>query len=272
MKRWSRLAQCQTVLQTVFSRTIRAGACRLLLSVACLCVGGRLLAAVAVGADALVLTVESAGPDCYADGTVAVEDEYYALVAVDAGMPFAGFAADGRLVDGSSSRLLFTMRMARGGRCPKTNVAVDAAEIRTGERLLLVLLDTRATARSGAVFRIDGWAEAAEVQAAADSGFAALSGQSAGEMIRSAVPPDAPQPRISSLRRDGAMVVLTVADTLNVLDYNVDAGTTPGRLDDSGAAVRPVAGDPSGEIELRVPVGENDNSRFFRIVRDGGAQ
>ena len=247
--------------------------CRLvLLAILCFGVCRRLPAAVAVGEDALVLTVESVGPDCYADGTAAVDDEYYALVSVAAGEQFAGFAADGKLVDERNSRLLCKLPIASGGRCPKTNVAVDGAEIRSGERLLLVLLDTRATARTGASFRVDGWAEAGTVEHPAAGGFAALAGESASAMVRSAVPADAPRPRITAIRRDGAVVVLTVADTLNVLDYNVAAGASPACLDECGAAVQPVAGTPDGEIELHVVVGEEADQRFFKIVRDGGVQ
>ena len=91
-------------------------------------------------------------------------------------------------------------------------------------------------------------------------------------MVRSAVPADAPSPRIVAIRREGAEVVLTVMDTLNVLDYNVEAGASPDRLDVSGAARTSASGDAQRAIELRVGVGEGVNSGFFRVVRDGGAQ
>ena len=57
------------------------------------------LAAVAVAEASTLLTVSSTGPDCYADGSPVVDGEYYALVSIDSGANFAGFAADGTVVD-----------------------------------------------------------------------------------------------------------------------------------------------------------------------------
>ncbi|MGN0854330.1 MAG: hypothetical protein ACI4R9_02280 [Kiritimatiellia bacterium] len=218
------------------------------------------------------MTVSSAGPDCYADNVPAVDGEYYALVAMASDVPFAGFAADGTPVDGENSRVLFKLPLARGGCCPKTDVAIDKSALRTGERLMLALLDTRATARSGAAFRVDGWSAVAAPQTTPASGFGALSGASSAAMVRSAVPADAPSPRIAAIRREGSEVVLTVADTLNVLDYNVAAGAVPGRMDVPRAARSAVAGDAQRTIELRVGVDEGADCGFFRVVRDGGAQ
>lgn len=227
--------------------------------------------AVTVGEGALLLEVESSGSERYADGARAVDGEYYALVAIAPGVQFAGFAADGSLVDGENARVLFRLPLAEGGgRCPRTSVAIDEAVVASGERLLLALLDTRATVRSGAAFRVDGWAVVAEPQAVAATGFRVLSGDSQSAMVRSAVPKDAPQPRIAAIRREGAEVVLTVTGTTPVLDYNVAAGAEPGRVDVAGAARSAVAGDASRPIELRVEAGTG--SGFFRVVRDGGAQ
>lgn len=226
--------------------------------------------AVTVGEGALLLEVESSGVDCYADGTRAVDDEYYALVAIAPGVQFAGFAADGSLVDGENARVLFRLPLAKDGRCPKTSVAIDEAAVASGERLLLALLDTRATVRSGAAFRVDGWAAVAAPQVAPSSGFCAMTCASSAAMVRSAVPAGAPQPRIAAIRREGAEVVLTVTDTTPVLDYNVAAGSAPDRLDAAGAARSAVAGDVSRPIELRVGVESGASSGFFRVVRDGG--
>ena len=228
--------------------------------------------AVTVGENALLLDVESSGVDCYADGTRAVDGEYYALVAIAPRVQFAGFAADGSLVDGENARVLFRLPLAKGGRCPKTSVAIDEAAVASGERLLLALLDTRSTVRSGAAFRVDGWAAVAAPQVAPSSGFYAMTGASSAAMVRSAVPAGTPQPRIAAIRREGAEVVLTVTGTTPVLDYNVAAGAAPDRLDAAGAARSAVAGDASRPIELRVGVEAGAGSGFFRVVRDGGGR
>ena len=124
------------------------------------------------------------------------------------------------------------------GRVTKISVAIDEAAVASGERLLLALLDTRSTVRSGAAFRVDGWAVVAAPQVAPSSGFCAMIGASSAAMVRSAVPAGTPQPRIAAIRREGAEVVLTVTGTTPVLDYNVAAGAAPDRLDAAGAAVR----------------------------------
>ena len=215
--------------------------------------------AVTVGENALLLEVESSGVDCYADGARAVDGEYYALVAIAPRVQFSGFAADGSLVDGENARVLFRRPLAKDGRCPKTSVAIDETAVASGERLLLALLDTRSTVRSGAAFRVDGWAAVAAPQVAPSSGFCAMTCASSAAMVRSAVP-------------GGADVVLTVTGTTPVLDYNVAAGAAPDRLDAVGAARSAVAGDASRPIELRVGVETGVGSGFFRVVRDGGEQ
>lgn len=230
------------------------------------------LFAVTVGENALLLEMSSDGPDCYADGSQVANGEYYALVAVAPGATFAGFAADGTLVDAINSRVLAKLPLARDGHCPKTSVAVDENSIHAGERVALVLLDTRATLRSGAAFRVDGWAEISSSPAIASYGFRSLSGTSGSEMVQSAVPENTPQPRILGIRLEGEEMVLTVADTVNVLDYNLESGVTPTRLDVSGSAVEPVAGNTQRAIELRVRMDEGANCGFFRVIRDGGAQ
>lgn len=262
--------------QVISRLDIRAGGMvalvrRLLLATAVLLFAGKLFA-VTVDENALLLEMSSNGPDCYADGNPAVDGEYYALVAVANGVAFAGFAADGTLVDGVNSRLLAKLPLAKNGCCPKTSVAVDEGSINAGERLALVLLDTRATVRSGADFRVDGWAEISSSPAIATYGFRSLSETSGSEMVQSAVPDNTPQPRILGIRLEGGEMVLTVADTVNVLDYNIEAGVTPTRLDIPGAAVEPIAGNTKRTIELRVRVDEKANCGFFRVVRDGGAQ
>ncbi|MGN0844695.1 MAG: hypothetical protein ACI4QT_05670 [Kiritimatiellia bacterium] len=244
---------------------------RLMFAAAVLLFAGKLYA-VTVSENALLLEMSSDGPDCYADGNPAVDGEYYALVAVANGVTFAGFAADGTLVDGVNSRILAKLPLAKGGCCPKTSVAVDEGSINSGERLVLVLLDTRATIRSGADFRVDGWAEISSSPAIATYGFRSLAGSSNTDMVQSAVPEDTPRPRILGVRLEGDEMVLTVADTINVLDYNLEAGVTPTRLNVSGAALEPVAGNPQHTIELRVRLDVDSDCGFFRVVRDGGAQ
>lgn len=251
-------------------------------------IAGDAVRGVSMPEEALLLTVSSAGPDRYADGKLVCDGEYYALVSVRDGVPFAGFAADGTVSDPASSRILFMLPLAENGRCPRTSVALDPAVVSSGESLFLVLLDTRATARSGARLRVDGWgvavspalsSGAARPQASVATMSATSSGSAfsevggrleKGSMQISSVPAGAESPRITGFRCDGDEIVLTVEDTTNVLDYNVREGETPEVLGRSDAAVGPVTGDPSRPIVLRVPAEQGTKARFFKIIRHGG--
>lgn len=229
------------------------------------------VAAVTVAEAATLLTVSSTGPDCYADGSPVVENEYYALVSIASGADFAGFAADGTVADPQTCRLLFALPLAEGGRCPKTTVAVDPALIVPGARLALVVWDTRRAVRGAPVVRVDGWGEVAE--SSARVGFSSMrSAAGVCARTRSSVPADAPTPRITGIRRDGNEFVVTVEGTSGVLDYNVVAGAQVGRLDRPDAARAPVTGDETRAIELRIPAADGEPAQFFKVVRHGGAE
>lgn len=225
------------------------------------------LAAVAVAEASTLLTVSSTGPDCYADGSPVVDGEYYALVSIDSGANFAGFAADGTVVDPATSRLLFALPLAEGGCCPKTRVAVDPALIASGARLALMVWDTRRAVRGAPVVRVDGWGEVAD--SSARVGFASVrSASRATAAVRSAVP----VPRITGIRRDGNEFVVTVEGTSSVLDYNVRAGAQIGQLNRADAAREPVTGDAARAIELRIPAADGETAQFFKVVRHGGTE
>ena len=229
------------------------------------------LAAVAVAEASTLLTVSSTGPDCYADGSPVVDGEYYALVSIDSGANFAGFAADGTVVDPATSRLLFALPLAEGGCCPKTRVAVDPALIASGARLALMVWDTRRAVRGAPVVRVDGWGEVAD--SSARVGFASVrSASRAMAAVRSAVPADVPVPRITGIRRDGNEFVVTVEGTSSVLDYNVRAGAQIGQLNRADAAREPVTGDAARAIELRIPAADGETAQFFKVVRHGGTE
>ena len=83
------------------------------------------LAAMA-GQDNLLMKFSTVGPDTYADGKTPVADgEFYALVWVKAGAAFAGFNADGTVVDAENSALICAVPYAENGRCPETVLEID---------------------------------------------------------------------------------------------------------------------------------------------------
>ena len=63
-----------------------------------------------------VLRFSTVGPDRYADGSVVVDGECYALVWSPAGKTFSGFNADGTPVS-SRDRVVLAGALAQGGKC-----------------------------------------------------------------------------------------------------------------------------------------------------------
>lgn len=229
------------------------------------------LPAIAVDESSTVVTISTTGPDRYRDGTIVADGEKYALVAVSRGAQFAGFAADGTLCDPATSKILFILPLAEKGRCPPTTVAIDSAVMPASGNLLLVLLDTRATARSGAAMRVDGWGCVAESSISVSFGSLGAS-SSAAVSERSAIPADIKNPRITAIRREGNEMVLTVEDSSSLLDYNVRTGGTPAVDEKRDAAKAPVTGNSAMAIELRVPVEEGRKACFFQVTRHGGEE
>ena len=72
---------------------------------------------VALGAWATPVSVlfYSEGPDRYADGSVVLDGEVYALVLSKG--EFAGLNADGSLVDPANDTILAAASIAKGGEC-----------------------------------------------------------------------------------------------------------------------------------------------------------
>ena len=236
---------------------------------------GFALAAMA-GQDNLLMKFSTPGPDTYADGVTQVADgEFYALVWVKTGAAFAGFNADGTVVDAENSALICAVPYAENGHCPETVLEMDR-----------VLADAYAGAGSFELHVLDTRDAEGQPKAAIASGvnasgetakFSLSAGSSAGEVkavsaktgtlaaTASALPASIPQPKITSIKVEGGMVKLTVKGTSKLLRYGVKSGDEPSDLAplplDAGVA----DGDDFGEIEIAVPA--EKGGRFFSIGR-----
>lgn len=86
---------------------------------------GAMAAVAAFGAaqNDLRVTFWSAGPDQYKDGSTVVDGEMYALVWTKAGSTFAGFAADGSLVDAAASQLSWPGRGRRAASASRSSIS-----------------------------------------------------------------------------------------------------------------------------------------------------
>ena len=227
----------------------------------------------------LLVTFSTPGPDRYADGKTVLDGERYALVYVRGS--FGGIAADGRAVDADDA-VVAVLSRAEKGRCPTTvfQVPSELANTLTGGSYAVYLLDTRlAPAADGAVRLAPTDAKtglptaiakttevATEIAANAYAGTRATGVAAAADAVATAVPADAPQPVIKSIRVDGAYVYITVAGTIPSLQYNVAGGETPDSLMPGVGA--PAQGAASVDEEITIIAPAQADGGFFRVQRN----
>ena len=220
-------------------------------------------AALHAGQDNLLMKFSTPGPDTYADGKTQVADgEFYALVWVKKGAAFAGFLADGKVVD------------AENGHCPETVVEIDRvlADAYAGSGSFeLHVLDTRdaeGKPKGKTSDGVNGSGEAAKFSVAANTAgdIQTVTAKTAAlAATASELPASIPQPRITSIKVANGVVTLKVQGTSKLLRYGVNSGDTPSDLAPMPLDAGVADGDDFGEIEISVPA--EKGGRFFSIGR-----
>lgn len=216
------------------------------------------------------------GPDRYADGSSVLDGENYALVCTKPGTPFAGFNADGTLVDAQTSTLVYTAPLALKGRCRYTDFIVDAdfAALHAKDEWKVYLLDTRRRSgelaprdEKGALTRVNSFGETdGKVRFGAMAGLQGSAlpvavGSVAGTRSSADF---APMPRITNIRIVDGKAVLTVQNTVPSLDYDLAGGATLGDLK-AGVAKAPVEGVSTRPITLQTDAARA--AGFFKVIR-----
>lgn len=254
---------------------------------------GLLAAAVASGfaGQVVKVTFETQGPDCYKSGAVVADGECYALVWVRAGAAFAGFLADGSVVDPVNSRTLLVRPLAVNGHCQ--TYAYQAAEAFVkglgAGGYVVCLLDTRGpTGWPLAKFApdangvqvpvaVNGYqviADAAmqsEIVADTTSTMASTKFDAPVRIANAAALPVAEselQPVIKSAEmRDGKFVV-TVERTVPYLTYDLTKGEDPLAMGESQAAdeAKPGLLEKTETIELETDA--SGSVGFIRVTAD----
>ena len=243
-----------------------------------------------------VLRFSTPGTDRYADGSVVVDGECYALVWSPAGTTFSGFNADGTPVS-ANDRVVLAAPLALNGKCRDAIFQVPAAEYAElqGGEWAVCLVDTRniygvpAGAQDGKPVRVNRWglvksgvkvepasvtsqtfAAPAMVQSSSGPGprLGATGPNETGGGVRadtrSEVPDSAPSPQITAIEVTDGEVWLAVDGTVPYLDYTIVSGAEPGDLrTDYFSEI--VEGDDSGEIAIGTV--KSVKRRFFKIVR-----
>ena len=268
------MLSCERIIGQIYWRQIVAAACAVLLS-----------SVAFAGIEDKVIKFSASGIDRYADGSVVVDGECYALVWSPKGSVFAGFNADGTVVS-PNDRLVLAAPLAKDGKCRDAIFQVPAeeyAELEGGE-WAVCLVDTRmgngypAGVVDGRPVRVNRWGlaqsgvtveEASKMSASASpqkrlaAAGGTRSGTSGANML-SAVPPNLKPPRITALEIADGEVLLAVEDTVPYLSYTIKSGAEPGNLTtDYFADV--VDGDDGGEIVVGTV--KSANRRFFKVTR-----
>jgi len=233
--------------------------------------------AVAAGVteDATVLTIGTAGPDRYADGSTVLNGECYALVWRAQGRAFAGFKTDGTPVESDYAKVLCLAPLVKDGKCPETTFVVDSrvlAACGAGGTFGLYLLDSRrwdlGTPTVGGLKGVHGSVLLSETDSVA--GFLTGTDCAGGTFLASAMPAGFDSPTITAIRIEGEDVVLSVTNTASTVNYNVAGGETFAADEKGAAADHAVAGGAKAvdPIELRVKKAQFGDKAFFKIVRN----
>ena len=241
-------------------------------------VAGLALGAMA-GTDGLKFKFSSSG-DVYADGKAVQDGEVYALVWVKSGASFAGFNADGTLVDAVNNDLE-AVSVAQGGGCVTTVFVVDEKD--DAGTYSMYLLDTRTASvdADGNVVEkvtglVDGKITTVSGTVKANVTFAELADLAAAEVktvdgsdesavvSSAAIPATVGKPVVSGFTLADGGAVLTVSGTVPYVQYNVYGGLTPAGIDYTKPLATFLNGKTSGDLELKVSdVGEN---KFFKVA------
>lgn len=223
------------------------------------------------------ISFSTKGPDCYADGSVVVDGECYALIWSKDGN-FDGFDANGECID-PEDKIVLLAPVAKDGRCPPVLFQIPKAEAEelAGGEYAVYLLDTRIasgeTVRpcgtvNGKIALMNGYGAAS-----ANLAVGALNSKKAEEIaedkaegqiasVLAAVPADCAQPRIKAMRIEGDNVFLTVENLKGFM--RVSSGSDLSASDTASAAVETNGGDEDVTLVMRKP----GNSGFFKVIRN----
>ena len=228
------------------------------------------------------------GPDRYADGSIVVDGECYALVWSPAGTTFSGFNADGTPVS-ATDRVVLAGALAKGGKCPEAIFQIPAKDYEEldGGEWAVCLVDTRmangvpAGVRDGKPLRVNRWGavkggvkvepqtgSSMEPAASSNGALRLAATPSTSQPVRattlSAVPPTAKRPTITDFDFSDGEVWLEVSDTVPYFSYTIISGETPNDLKvDYFSEV--VDGGINGGIVIGT--GQSPNRRFFKVKR-----
>lgn len=212
-------------------------------------------AAVFAGANDLLITFSTPGPDKYADGKDVLKGESYALVWTGA--------------DGTQKTVL-TFPTLEAKHCTPVLFVIDEKDVGkySGGTWGVYLLDTRDYAKdaTGATLadREDGQPKVVNVKAKVTK--ESVGATMASAVVTSGVAADAydiPAPVVTGIKVDGANVYVTVRNIVPCLEYTLQSGSDAKNF----AVPQGVKKDASSTIEqITLTVPKQDGAQFFRVT------
>ena len=224
------------------------------------------------------ISFSTQGPDRYADGSVVLDGECYALVWSKDGV-FEGFSANGTCLD-DNDKIVLLAPVAKDGRCPLVlfQIPDDEAAALSGGVFAVYLLDTRiasgsstaaAGCENGRLKLMNGYglaSENTEIASGAPSTAVGENASNCGGQVAafiSKAEPNCVQPKIKSMRIEGENVFLTVENLEGFM--RVSSGANVNAADEATAAVESDGKDEDIVLVAR----KKGDSGFFKVIRSG---
>ena len=220
----------------------------------CACIAAGLVSTLAL-ADAANyrMIFATKGPDRYADGTVVLNGERYALVATPKGRTFGGFNLNCTAAV-AGDKVLTIAPFALDGRLTPTLFQADAVDVKDMDTSVW-LLDTRTSKTEVPGFdtkvgelRLNGAVEITDATVAAVASSFALTGDTS--MIN---------PTIEGFAVEGGNALITIGNVQPCLAYRVRRGLN---RDEGLTEVPEVTDNEDGTVTLKVSIEESD---FFSV-------
>ena len=220
------------------------------------------------GVDVFV-TFHTKGPDRYADGSLVMNSERYALVWSKDGV-FDGVDASGKPVD-PNDRVVIVAGVASGGHCPHVLYQLPAATAAalSGGVYDVVLFDTRVGNELESALAlthdvVNGWTRTTAGVKLSGSYAAAMDDDGKSHVASKGVapPPDVKQPKILSMRVDGDYVMMQVDNLKGYM--RVNGGPKIGSF---GALTGATVAD-GGDEPVTLVAPKTGDSGFFKVIRN----
>ena len=221
-----------------------------------------LSAAVFAGANDVMITFSTPGPDKYADDTDVLEKERYALVwtPTDGKQQIVLTYPGAKKIDN-----------AEGMHCPPVLFIVDENDAKNYNNGTwgVYLLDTRnyTNGADGSELAKDFDENAVNVKAPVKEGIVSTAKmESAASGAVSDDSYDIPTPTVTGIKVDGAKVFITVKDIVPCLGYTLKSGS-----DVQAEFVLPKDGDVGSEMaasakEITLSVDKQEGAQFFKVT------